>query len=145
MEPRSGKTRSSTNDQTGGVVDITDAVHARMVPDSARESLAARGGLNAEENGMVFRRLLPSIREEAQFWFFARGERGAVICSVNLIEYVPERHLKTIRRIREAQDEIEAAISSYNPFSEAVVVFTDEGFSKIVIVGEGTLLKHLGA
>jgi hypothetical protein len=94
---------------------------------------------------MVFCRLLPSMREEAQFWFFARGERGAVICSVSLIEYVPERYLKTIHRIGDAKAEIRAAISSYDPFSEAVVVFTDEGVSKIVIAGEGTLLRQLCA
>jgi hypothetical protein len=145
MESRSEKTRFPTNDQAGGAVDITDAVHSRMVVDSARESLATRGHLSAEENGLIFCRLLPSMREEAQFWFFARGERGAVICSVDLIEYVPERHLKTIDRIRDAQDEIKAAISSYDPFSEAVVVFTDEGVSKIVITGERTLLRQLGA
>ena len=143
MEPESGKIRYSTNGQTSGVVDITDAVHSRMVPDSARKGLATIGRLNAEENGMVFRRLLPSIREEAQFWFFARGERGAVICSVNLIEYVPERHLRTTYRIRDAQDAIKAAINSYDPFSEAVVVFTDQGVSRIVIASEGTLVEQL--
>ena len=145
MKPRSGKTPSSANERTSVAVDITASVHARMVPDSVRESLAAKGHLDAEENGRVFSRLLPSMREEAQFWFFARGERGAVICSVNLIEYVSERHLKTIHRIWDAQAEIRAAISSYDPFSEAVVVFTDEGVSRIVIAGEGTLLRQLGA
>lgn len=94
---------------------------------------------------MIFSRALPSMREEARFWFFARGERGAVICSVNLIEYVSERHLKTIHRIRDAQAEIKAAINSYDPFSEAVIVFTDEGVSRIVIAGDETLLRQLGA
>ena len=143
MKPRSGKTPSSPNDQTSAAVDITAAVHARMVPDSARESLAAKGHLDTEENRRVFSRLLPSMREEAQFWFFARGERGAVICSMNLIEYVPERHLRTTYRIRDAQDEIKAAINSYDPFSEAVVVFTDQGVSRIVIASEGTLVEQL--
>jgi hypothetical protein len=126
----------SDQDQPNRVVDITDAVHFRMVTDSARKSLSARGALSEKEENIVLRRLFPSLRKEALVRFLARGERGAVICAENQIEYVPERCLATMFQASNTHVELTVAVRSYDPLFEAVVVIMSEDFSKILIVNE---------
>jgi hypothetical protein len=118
------------------VVDITDAVHFRIISDTERASLAARGRLSEEESNISLRRLIPSMREQAQFWFLAMGERGVVICSTGRIKYVPERHLAADVRDSDVQTKLIIAVNTYNPLSEAVLEFVDEGVSSVVLVGE---------
>jgi hypothetical protein len=133
-----GEISSSARGQMNDVVDITDTVHLRIISDTERTSLAARGRLSEEENNISFRRLIPTIREEAQFWFLAIGERGIVICSTGRIEYVPERHLAADVRDPDVQTKLMMAVNTYNPLSEAVLEFVDQGVSSVVVVGEGS-------
>lgn len=135
--------RLSAGAQPSGAIDITDAVHSRMIPDWARERLKVRLQLSDEEENVIFRRLFPSMREEAQSRFLAREERGIVICSERRIEYVPERHLESVLGSVAAQAELTAAFRSYNPLSEAVVVLTDGEFCKIMMVGEESFPEGL--
>jgi hypothetical protein len=132
-----GEISSSTRGQMNNVVDITEAVHLRIISDTERTSLAARGRLSEEEDDISFRRLIPSMREEAQFWFLAIGERGAVICSTGRIEYVLARHLAAEVRDPDVQTKLMMAVKTYNPLSEAVLEFVDEGVSSVVVIGEG--------
>ena len=122
-------------------VDITAAVHHRMVPDDVRESLAVRGSLSEDEDNRVLRRLFPSICEEALVRFLKRGERGAVICSESRIEYAPERSLATVFRAQNTYLELTTAVRSYDPLLEAVVVITNAEFSKILIADKGGFPK----
>jgi hypothetical protein len=131
-----GEISSSAHGQMNDVVDITDAVHLRIISDSERTSLAARGRLSEEEDNISFRRLIPRMREEAQFWFLAKGERGIVICSTGRIEYVPEPHLVAHVRDPDVQTKLMMSVKTYNPLSEAVLEFVDEGVSSVVVVGE---------
>ena len=136
VEQVPGEISSSTHRQMNDVVDVTGAVHFRIISDSERTSLAARGRLSAEEANNSLRRLIPSMREEAQFWFLATGERGAVICSPGRIEYVPEGHLAARVRDSDVQTKLMIAVNTYNPLSEAVLEFVDQGVSRVVVVGE---------
>ncbi len=125
------KISSSGQGQIHRAVDITDAVHFRMVSDSVRESLATRGSLTEDEDNIVLHRLFPSMRKEALVRFLARGERGAVICSEDRIEYAPEHCLAAMLQAQNTYIELTAAVRSYDPLLEAVVVITNEDFSKI--------------
>ena len=137
--------RFSAPGQIHGAVDITDAVHLRMVSGSVRESLAARGHLSEDEDNIVLRGLFPSMRKEALLRFLGSGERGAVICSEDRIGYAPERYLAAILQAQNTHTELIAAVRSYDPLLEAVVVITNEDFSKILIVGEGSFPDGLNA
>jgi hypothetical protein len=137
VEQMPGEIRSSAHRQMNHVVDITDAVHCRIISDTERMSLAARGRLSGEEDNISLRRLIPIMREEAQFWFLAIGERGAVICSTGRIEYVIARHLAADVRDPDVQIKLMMAVNTYNPLSEAVLQFVDGGVSSVVVVGEG--------
>jgi hypothetical protein len=139
------ETRFSGQDQIHRAADITDAVHFRMVSDSVRESLAARGSLSEDEDNSVLRGLFPSMRKEALVRFLGSGERGAVICSEDRIEYAPERYLVAILQAQNTYTELTTAVKSYDPLLEAVVVITNEDFSKILIVGEGSFPDGLNA
>jgi hypothetical protein len=135
--------RLSGRGQIQGPADITDAVHFRMVSDSVRESLAARGSLSEDEDNIVLRGLFPSMRKEALIRFLASGERGAVICSEDRIEYAPEQCLAAMLQDQNTYIELTAAVKSYDPLLEAVVVITNEDFSKILIVGKGSFPDSL--
>jgi hypothetical protein len=139
------KISSSGQGQIHRAVDITDAVHFRMVSDSVRESLATRGSLSEDEDNIVLHRLFPSMRKEALVRFLARGERGAVICSEDRIEYAPEHCLAAMLQAQNTYIELTAAVRSYDPLLEAVVVITNEDFSKILIVGKGSFPDGLSS
>ena len=138
-----GEINSSDQGQIHRAEDITDAVHFRMVSDSVRESLTARGSLSEDEDNLVLRSLFPSMQEEAFLRFLARGERGAVICSEDRIEYLPEHCLAAM--LQAPNIELIAATQSYDPLLEAVVVITNEDISKILIVGKGSFPDGLTA
>ena len=131
-----GEINSSDQGQIHQAEDITDAVHYRMVSDSVRESLTARGSLSEDEDSLVLRSLFPSIQKEAFLRFLARGERGAVICSEDRIEYLSEQVLAAM--LQAPNIELIAAVRSYDPLLEAVVVITNENVSKILTVGKGS-------
>jgi hypothetical protein len=135
--------RFSVPGQIHGPADITDAVHFRMVSGSVRESLAARGHLSEDEDNIVLRGLFPSMRKEALVRFLATGDRGAVICSEDRIEYAPEQCLAAMLQDQNTYIELTAAVKSYDPLLEAVVVITNEDFSKILIVGKGSFPDSL--
>ncbi len=136
---------SSDQDHPNRVADITEAVHFRMVTDSARESLSARGALSEMEENIVLRRLFPSLQKEALVRFLARGERGAVICSESRIEYVPECCLASMFQAASTRVELTGAVSSYDPLFEAVVVITNEDLSKILIVDKDDFPEGLSS
>jgi hypothetical protein len=137
--------RFSVPGQIHGAADITDAVHFRMVSGSVRESLAARGHLSEDEDNIVLRGLFPSMRKEALVRFLASGERGTVICSEDRIEFVPEQCLAAMLQAQNTYIELTAAVRSYDPLREAVVVITNEDFSKILIVRKGSFPDGLNA
>jgi hypothetical protein len=139
------ETRFPGRGQIPRAADITDAVHFRMVSDSVRESLAARGSLSEDEDNIVLRGLFPSMREEALVRFLASGERGAVICSEDRIEYAPEQWLAAMLQAQNTSIELTAAVRSYDPLREAVVVITNEDFSKILIVRKESFPDGLNA
>jgi hypothetical protein len=136
-----GEINSSDQGQIHRAEDITDAVHCRMVSDSVRESLMARGSLSEDEDNLILRSLFPSMQKEAFLRFLARGERGAVICSEDRIEYLSEQLLAAM--LQAPNMELIAAVRSYDPLLEAVVVITNENISKILIVGKGSFPEGL--
>jgi hypothetical protein len=128
-------------------IDITAIVHYRMVPESAREALKTRRRLSKAEESAVFRRLFPSIREEAQLRFLAGSGRGVVVCSAHKIQYLPEGGLsKVLRNVSgNAKRNLRDAIGSYDPLSEAVVVIKGKRFSKLLIAGAESFPEGLRA
>jgi hypothetical protein len=128
---------SSAHDPAQDSIDITAAVHRRMIPESVREFLRTQDTLGTVEESTIFRRLFPSMREEAQLRFLAGSGKGAVLCFARKIQYVPEGKLsEALDSISVgAQRELAGAIASYEPLAQAVIVIAGERFSKVLIAG----------
>lgn len=116
-------------------INITSAVHNRMIPDAVREAFRTDAQISEAQEAQVFRRLFPSMREEAQFRFSSGWGRGAIFCSAQEIHYVPARVIEQGSREMNAnaRRELIDALSSYDPLSQAVVVISGGEFAKIVI------------
>ena len=128
---------SSLCDGAQSAIDISANVHRRMVPESARKALKTGRRLSKAQESAVFRRLFPSMREEAQLRFQAGSGRAVVLCSAHKIQFVPEGGLsKVLRNVNgEAKRDLRTAIANYDPLSQAVVVIQGMRFSKVLIAG----------
>lgn len=118
-------------------IDITSAVHYRMVPEAVRAAFQTSDRISETQEAQVFRRLFPSMREEGQFRFLAGCGKGAIFCSPQKIHYVPEAVMEHASEQMNAnvKRELAEALSSYDPLSQAVVVISGCVFAKVVIAG----------
>jgi len=131
------------NEMFPETLDITAAIHYRMVPFEMRSRPS-----DFEPTDMldrICRRLYPSVLEEARFCYRGTSRRGVAVFEEQRWHYAFEDAVhRLFNRMRDSvPDSIVRAIHTYDPRYEVIIFHFCDGCYSVVRAGEGSMLKWI--
>jgi hypothetical protein len=125
--------------------DVTDDICERLLTAEERGALQD-GGDETEIRQAMFRRLMPSMLEEAISRFRDGAGRGVLVwCQDASVRYIPECRLTNALGIRsEIRAGIERLVARYRPESEAILISERSDSIELRQLGPGEAQRSLG-
>jgi len=123
------------NEQT---VNMTEAIHLRMIPDGVRQRIHDEDEIEDGVRNEVLRRFFPSIVEETLFWAQAWQCRGIALCDSDSIHFLPEDQLRKEIADLGCMDRarLSEALDCYDPQREAIVLMKLGSWCELLLASQ---------